>query len=269
MMHNSIALNHPGGNVSPQSITQTEVREPVVANQIIAVVAPLLTLMIVIRRSEKPSYITKLRQQIIEEIKLVQQRLHQLQYTTRTIMAVRYCLCTMIDEVILSTTWGSQSEWVQESLLSFFHKETWGGERFYIIAENMAREPRTNLAFLEFCYLLLSLGFEGKFYGDGVVIREEIRNRIFYRIRNLSAKPNNKLAFSYGVDQMLVKTRSNKGKLKKLFVGIFVAMIITFACFNYESYRNSAVVITVLDHIATVSPVTTFSQIIQRPVVPR
>jgi type VI secretion system protein ImpK len=44
------------------------------------------------------------------------------------ITAARYVLCSVIDEAVVITAWGSQSDWSQMSLLSRFHNETFGGE---------------------------------------------------------------------------------------------------------------------------------------------
>jgi type VI secretion system protein ImpK len=43
----------------------------------------------------------------------------------------RYVLCTVVDEAVVTTPWGNESEWSQMSLLSSFHNETFGGEKFF------------------------------------------------------------------------------------------------------------------------------------------
>ena len=44
------------------------------------------------------------------------------------VMAARYVLCTVVDEAVVTTPWGNESEWSKISLLSSFHNETFGGE---------------------------------------------------------------------------------------------------------------------------------------------
>ena len=104
-----------------------------------------------------------------------------------------YCLCAALDEAVLATSWGTQSIWTQQSLLSMFRGETWGGERFYTITDVLVKEPRKYIFVLEFIYILLSLGFEGRYYGKGRVLRDEVRNRLFQKIRSFNSHPQKQL----------------------------------------------------------------------------
>ena len=47
------------------------------------------------------------------------------------VMAARYALCAGLDEAVLSTPWGAQSDWSQHPLLVALHREAWGGEKFF------------------------------------------------------------------------------------------------------------------------------------------
>lgn len=83
--------------------------------------------------------------------------------TPDTILEARYMLCTVIDETVLNTPWGSQSVWATQTLLSSFHNETWGGERFFQWLNRYMQEPARHLHMLELMYLCIALGFEGKY----------------------------------------------------------------------------------------------------------
>lgn len=238
-------------------------------NALVNVATPLLTLITQIRHTVDHQNVPKLRAQVIDEIKSFEQKLVKIEYPMRTIIAARYCLCTAIDEAVLSRPWGTQSVWVQESLLSLFHKETWGGERFYLILEDMAKEPRKNIDFLEFVYFLLSLGFEGKFYDKNVAIREEIRNRIFYRIRYSREKPEKVLSRIWRDQKPLEEKDHRRRKLKKLAIFTLSGIVLLAIYFNYRVHSVAESTLTQLDNIATVSPITTFSQVIQRPIIQR
>lgn len=230
---------------------------------------PLLTLIIYMKHTREHHNVVRLKSQVIEEIKMFEQKLLKAAYPMRSIIAARYCLCTAIDEAVLSRPWGAQSIWVQQSLLSLFHKETWGGERFYIILEEMAKDPRHNLDFLEFAYTILSLGFEGKFFGKSVVIREEIRNRIFYRIRYSKEKPDKALSRHWSDLKPINDQYKKIIVLKKLGLATFIALISITIFYNLAVYRAASPLINKLDSIATVSPITAFSQVIQRSIINR
>jgi type VI secretion system protein ImpK len=101
------------------------------------------------------------------------------------ILGARYVLCTAIDETVLNTPWGSQSVWATQTLLSTFHNETWGGEKFFQLLDRLIQEPARNLHLLELMYLCLALGFEGKFRvqerGQGMLA--SVQDNLYQTIR--------------------------------------------------------------------------------------
>jgi type VI secretion system protein ImpK len=84
-------------------------------------------------------------------------------FDQKTVYTARYVLCTAIDEAVLNTPWGSDSDWAQKSLLSSFHEEVSGGERFFSMLKDLSEIPTRNRDLLELMYLCLSLGFEGRY----------------------------------------------------------------------------------------------------------
>jgi type VI secretion system protein ImpK len=103
------------------------------------------------------------------------------------VVAARYVLCSVIDEAVVTTAWGSQSDWSQTSLLSRFHNETFGGEKFFSLLERMSRNPIKYIAMLELMYVCLSLGFEGKYrvMERGVLQLESLRDALYRQIRHV------------------------------------------------------------------------------------
>ena len=78
-----------------------------------------------------------------------------------TLRTFSYCLCTYLDEVAMRQPWGAP--WMQQSLLSRFHQETYGGEKFFTILARLSQDPARNRDLLEFQYLCLAMGFRGKY----------------------------------------------------------------------------------------------------------
>ena len=78
----------------------------------------------------------------------------------------RYALCTFVDESVLGTPWGSQSAWANQSLLVTFHKEAWGGEKFFQIVERAQQSGDRDRELLRLLYVCIALGFEGKFRAE-------------------------------------------------------------------------------------------------------
>ena len=107
------------------------------------------------------------------------------------VIAARYVLCSVLDEAVVTTAWGSRSDWSKISLLSRFHNETFGGEKFFQLLERLSRDPVKHLAMLELMYLCLSMGFEGKYrvMERGVTQLESVRDALYRQIRHVRGDP--------------------------------------------------------------------------------
>ncbi|WP_010325277.1 type IVB secretion system protein IcmH/DotU [Marinobacterium stanieri] len=145
----------------------------------------LLSLIPTIRRSHSNPSAGLLRQQMSEEIEQYENNARQSGVEIRTVMMGRYILCTVLDEVVLNTPWGGQSDWQTRSLLSIFHNETWGGENFFIMLTRLEKDPGANVDLLELMYICLTLGFEGRYAleADRMGKLAEIRSRLYRVIR--------------------------------------------------------------------------------------
>lgn len=123
----------------------------------------LLALLTRLNTSQNQSDPVGLKNKIIKEIQQFQLNAQASGIDPDTISSSRYVLCTVLDEAVLSTPWGNSSGWSQQSLLSLFHKEVSGGERFFDLLKSLAQNPTKNRNLLELMYLCLALGFEGRY----------------------------------------------------------------------------------------------------------
>jgi type VI secretion system protein ImpK len=126
-----------------------------------------------------------LRRQVLEEIKTFENRARVMGISPEVTYTSRYVLCAFIDEALLNTVWGSNSLWTSQSLLSSLHNETSGGEKFFVVLDNLLRDPNANLDLLELMFLCISLGFKGQYavMDRGLEKLEELRNIVFDHIR--------------------------------------------------------------------------------------
>ena len=81
---------------------------------------------------------------------------------SEAIAAARYALCTLLDETIAGTAWGS-GVWGTRSLLVAFHNEASGGEKVFLILQRLSQNAGANIDLLELIYLCLALGLEGRY----------------------------------------------------------------------------------------------------------
>lgn len=132
-------------------------------NPLVNAATALLVLTGQLRGTTAHPDVAGLRDHVIKEVSAFEQQARSAGAGAEAVLAARYAICTLLDETVLSTPWGSESIWSTQSLLNTFHQEAWGGEKFFQILERLLQEPATNLAILELMSICLSLGFEGKY----------------------------------------------------------------------------------------------------------
>jgi len=72
-------------------------------------------------------------------------------------------------------------------LLTTFHNEVGGGERFFSLLKNLAQNPSQNKQLLEFMYVLLALGYEGAYRiaTDGQQTLVKVRNWLYEILQSI------------------------------------------------------------------------------------
>lgn len=108
-------------------------------------------------------HLSKLHQELMQEIQAFQNAAKTQGYSSEHILVSRYALCATLDDIIKNTSWGSQGQWDQYSLLTAFHPDTVNPDRFFVILERIIKEPALYIDILELMYICLSLGFEGPY----------------------------------------------------------------------------------------------------------
>jgi type VI secretion system protein ImpK len=165
-------------------------------NPLVQAAIPLLMLAGRLRGQVAQADVEALRRQTIQEVRSFEERARQAGVPAEDTMAARYALCTAIDEAVLNTPWGSQSGWSSQSLLVTFHRESFGGEKFFQILERVNSEAGRYLSLLELLYLCLALGFEGKYRLDerGHSQLADIRTDLYRRIQAARGAVSNELS---------------------------------------------------------------------------
>lgn len=156
-------------------------------NPLIALASNLLSEVVRLKHSYQAEDLHSLKERLSAEIRLFEHHALHESNDSGEVMAARYVLCTAIDEAVATTPWGNESAWSQMSLLSTFHNETFGGEKFFQLLERVSRNPVKHLHLLELMYLCLSLGFEGKYrvMPRGTLELDVIRDSLYRQIRQL------------------------------------------------------------------------------------
>jgi type VI secretion system protein ImpK len=156
-------------------------------NPLVAAATPLLLLAGGLRASTTPGDVVGLRRQALDEIRRFEERARAAGVANEVIVAGRYALCAAIDEAVLATPWGAQSDWAQQTLLNALHREAYGGEKFFEMLERIGQDPQRHIDLIELQYLCIALGFAGKFQVQdrGHARLAEVQHDVFRRIRTI------------------------------------------------------------------------------------
>ena len=145
-----------------------------------------------------------------------------------------------------------------------FRSETLGGERFYLIAEKLIEEPRKHVGVLELLYTLLSLGFEGQYYGPLREKRDQIKNHLYQIISQIRGKVVKQLSTHWQDNHTLQMRTKRKSFIKKFCISTLGILCLLYAYYSYAIYENNAINNQLFNSIAHKSSITTYSQLINR-----
>ncbi|MFG1175224.1 type IVB secretion system protein IcmH/DotU [Erwiniaceae bacterium CAU 1747] len=132
-------------------------------NPMVDAATPLLGMVLRLKDMENQPLPEQLYQQVVADIRAIEQVLQSKGYEPGAIVSFRYMLCTFIDETALGHGWNTHNGWLQQSLLVHFHNETWGGEKVYVLLERLLGEAKRYQDLLEFIYLCFCLGYRGRY----------------------------------------------------------------------------------------------------------
>src|SRR6185503_11247815 len=140
-----------------------------------------------------------LRRHALDEIYKFEERARSAGVANETVLAARYALCATLDEAVLSTPWGAQSEWAQQTLLVQLHREAWGGEKFFEMLERISQDPERHIALMELQYLCVAFGFNGKYQvaDRGHSRLASIQQELYRKIRSQRSAPPAELSLHW------------------------------------------------------------------------
>ena len=165
-------------------------------NPLVNSASSLLALLSHLRTLVNHDNVPALRHQVINEIRAFETTCRNFAIDPKISYNARYLLSAAIDETVLYTVWGNASIWSRQSLLSSLHNETSGGKKFFDILDHLMKDSRGDLNLLELMYILLSLGFQGRYRIEqgGAERLEDVRHALFEHIRQRRGEFNLELS---------------------------------------------------------------------------
>lgn len=155
-------------------------------NPFLAAASPLLRALADMPESLDGNGVKGLRTLLEEEVKAFTRVCDQANLRREHTLALRYALCTALDEAASVQSWGGglgdqTGPWSEHALLQTFHQEGDGGNKVFLLIGRLAANPQEHLAVLEVMLHILGLGFMGHYrtQTDGHRMVETIRNRLY------------------------------------------------------------------------------------------
>ena len=205
-------------------------------NPLIAAASPILAAAMRVASSRgQPPDPDRLRASMAKAMRAFEQEALSTGLDTRSLRAARYALCATIDDIVLSTPWGSSSSWVQQSLTSVFHNEVIGGERFFDILDQMQQDLGRHAPVVELMYLLTSLGFEGRYrvMPRGVAALTELRDGVYRTIRQRRGDWERELSPHWRGIAAGMRSLANRIPLWAIALGTLVLAVGMFLWFTF------------------------------------
>ncbi|GAK88093.1 outer membrane protein ImpK/VasF, OmpA/MotB domain [Vibrio ponticus] len=167
-------------------------------NQILRVSSDLLSLIISVKRIEAPKDMYAFRSAIKGQLTDLKYKVAQLDYPPSVADKTCFLFAVMLDEQILHSEWGEESGWVNQTIVSELFGVKNGGEQFYLVAERALLQPVLLKDLLELIYLMIKLGFRGRYRVEGKellgVLVQRLEGAIFIESEEGSTQLQNSIS---------------------------------------------------------------------------
>lgn len=218
------SIDQHSNNIKLPNLSNIKIDEQ---NCVLGNCLPILCYAAQLRQMSSAPDLNRLFSELVMQIKTIGENLRNAGKTDDVIVTSRYLICSFIDEMVLTTPWGGNSNWSTQSLLSFFHKEALGGAKFFEILKRNEQQSARYIDVLELSYVCLSLGFLGKYrlQANGPSEISSLQENLYQHIRQVRQHQDIPLSsVTEGID-----TRRNtltKGKLLWFTAVISLAILL-------------------------------------------
>ena len=204
-------------------------------NPLVAAANPILSLVPQLRSAVAYADVGGLRDMLLRQVADFEKSARARGVAEEHIQVARYALCTLVDESISLTPWGHTGQWARNSLLVTLYRETWGGEKFFLLLGKMAEDPARHLPLLELMFVCLALGFEGRYRvaDNGRAQLEDVREKLHGMIRRSRGNPETALSLHW---KGLQTTIGRTVRFLPLWVSASVVALLLAAIFFGLSY---------------------------------
>ncbi|MCP4972041.1 MAG: DotU family type IV/VI secretion system protein [Arcobacter sp.] len=208
-------------------------------NPFITAASPLIRTVLKYKMDSDISSINELREELVSKINLFNDNAYKYDIQENEILVTRYVICTFADELINTNNLAKNNNWSNNSLLSIFHNETYGGENFFHLMDKFLKAPAKYVHILELMYTFMALGFEGKYrvLDRGKIELNNIKDSLFKQIKIVQGR--DPMTFYTIQEPSKEKYRLfNKVSYLLLFICIFSLLTIIYISLTFSLHQQ-------------------------------
>lgn len=202
-------------------------------NPYIAAAGPIVNLILVLNEGARHENPHALRLIAAGEVRAFYNQMAQQSVSPQNVQIASYALCSALDEAVLTTDWGSESDWQTETLLWMFHNDGTGGENVFKHLEELLLNPNMQLELMELLSLLLDLGFQGqhRIAPDGAHVLESLRVRLHEMLGAKRSKASSPLR----PPEPATTGSASRSHIGPIILALFVALVLLAVYLNLNS----------------------------------
>jgi len=181
---------NPFAPKSPPETIQANLSSLGGINPLVAMANPVLAGVPQIRKTLKHPDPAALLASLRDQIEALETSAISAEVSDETVATAVYALSALLDESAAATPWGS--DWIENGLLKALRGESNGAEGFFAELEKISSDPEKNADLLEFFYICIMLGFEGRYRGSegGKQALDQVRERLYSLIVRRRPRPD-------------------------------------------------------------------------------
>jgi type IV/VI secretion system ImpK/VasF family protein len=181
-------------------------------NPLIAAAAPLFALATKVNLLGAKESPQSLLSRLTHELYSFECQARNQNFRTQTVLAARYAICALLDELISLSAWGQRNDWSPNHLLHTFYSNSAESEQFFSILHRANSDPGQHQELLEFYYLCLSLGYYGKYRqsSEAELLRQNMMDQLYQNLRRCRSEASKLLGINAG--QQILECDSKKGR---------------------------------------------------------
>jgi type VI secretion system protein ImpK len=186
----ALARKNPFAPKSPPETIQANLASLGGVNPLVAMANPILAAVPQIRRTLRHPDPAALLASLRDQIEGLEASAISGEVAEDTLDTMVFALCALLDESAAATPWGQ--DWLEQGLLQKLRGESGGAVGFHARLDRVCAEPEKNADLVEFFYVCLALGFEGRHRGspEGRQALQQERDRLYELIARRRPRPD-------------------------------------------------------------------------------